>query len=279
VAQRGIRFVVVATAGMAVADDARALAARQRGTTRERVVPHGRGRTARQERLKTVLVGIAGLTTYDAYGDPERTKEHLRKDYAGTPLNAVVVRTWDNRTPQEGTVYLTNGPVSDPFVVFDDYDWRSVIENGIFKEGKHPWHLTHFPQRTEAAVIVHGHCTLLVMTLTTAYRLWQAQQASTATASTPLSSMLLGGEGAERWRRRLKEENRDKVIVFVGDRYGIFHLAELSVLTGIRLKTLPAHLGSWQEVLTRYGLAPTGPQALAPPAAHGPAPAQLCPAA
>jgi len=36
---------------------------------------------------------------------------------------------------------LTNGPVSDPFVVFVTYDWRSVIENGIFKEGKYPWHL------------------------------------------------------------------------------------------------------------------------------------------
>lgn len=264
VAQRGIIFVVVAKADMAVAADARALAARRRGSRRERVVRQGRGRTAREERLTTVLVGIRGLTTYDAYGDPEHTKEHLRKAYQGTPLNAVVVRTWDNRTPTEGTVYLTNGPVSDPFVVFDDYDWRSVIENGIFKEGKHPWHLTHFPQRTEAAVIMHCHFTLLVMTLTTAYRLWQAQQAGAPPVAGALSSTLLGGEGAERWRRRLKEENRDKVIVFVGDRYGIFHLAELSVLTGIRLKTLPAHLGSWQDVLARYGIT-DAPHALAPP--------------
>ncbi len=43
------------------------------------------------------------------------------------------------------------------------YDWRSVIENGIFKEGKHPWHLLKFPKRTEAAVVVHCHFTLLVM--------------------------------------------------------------------------------------------------------------------
>jgi Transposase DDE domain len=293
--QRGIRFVIVAKAAMVVAQDARALAARERGSTRKRVVRHGHGQHATTQTLKTVLVGIPGLTTYDAYGDPEHTKQHLRTDYAGIPINAVVVRTWDNRTfPDGGTVYLTNGPVTDPFAAFDDYDWRSVIENGIFKEGKYPWQLTHFPQRTEAAVIVHCHFTLLVMALTTAYRLWQAQQAHPdrlAGAPLPpgegLSSTLLGGEGTERWRRRLKEENRDKVIVFVGDRYGIFHLAELSVLTGIRLKALPLHLGSWPEVLTRYGLAPSGPQALAPSAAHGPAPAhappdapaQLCPAA
>lgn len=59
----------------------------------------------------------------------------------------------------DGTVYLTNGSVSDPFVVFDTYDWRSVIENGIFKEGKHPWHLGKFPKKIEAAVVVHCHFT------------------------------------------------------------------------------------------------------------------------
>jgi len=66
-----------------------------------------------------------------------------------------VVLRWGGRTyPDGGTVYLTNGPVADPFVAFDTYDWSSVIENGIFKEGKQPWHLEHFPQRTEAAVLV-----------------------------------------------------------------------------------------------------------------------------
>jgi hypothetical protein len=36
-----------------------------------------------------------------------------------------------------------------------------------------------------------------------------------------LSTALLEGEGTARWRLRLKEENRDKVIVFVADVYGI----------------------------------------------------------
>ena len=69
------------------------------------------------------------------------------RDYVGQPINAVVVRTWENRVPKTGgTVYLTNGEVRDPFRIFDTYDWRSVIENGIFKEGKHPWHLLNFPK-------------------------------------------------------------------------------------------------------------------------------------
>jgi hypothetical protein len=127
-------------------------------------------------RLRTELVGIEGLTTYDSYGEAEQTQYAHRREYEGQPINAVVVRRWDNRVPAtDGTVYLTNGPISDPFVVFDTYDRRSVIDNGIFKEGKHPWHLGSFPKKTEAAVVVHCHFTLLVMGLCTAFRLWQAQ--------------------------------------------------------------------------------------------------------
>jgi hypothetical protein len=246
---------------MAVTQDAQALAKGERVRVREQVVRHGHGKAAKEERLRTELVGIEALTSYDAYGDPEQTQYAHRRDYSGQPINAVVVRRWNNRLPNgEGTVYLTNGPVSDPFVVFDHYDWRSVIENGLFKEGKYPWHLGRFPKRTEAAVIVHCHFTLLVMALCTAFRLCQAQQLEAESqqpqALASLSTAVLRGEGTARWRQRLKEENRDKVIVFVGEVYGIFHLAELAVLSGLRLQRLPSHLGSAQTIRQRYGLSP-----------------------
>jgi hypothetical protein len=260
VQQQGVIFVVVGKTNMAVTQDAQALAKGERAHVRERVVRHGHGKTATEERLRTELVGIEGLTTYDSYGEPQHTQHAHRRDYEGWPINAVVVRRWENRVPAtDGTVYLTNGPVSDPFVVFDSYDWRSVIENGIFKEGKYPWHLGQFPKKTEAAVVVHVHFTLLVMALCTAFRLWQVQQAAPSheTESLPsLSTALLGGEGTARWRLRLKEENRDKVIIFVGEAYGIFHLAELAILSGMRLHRLPSHLGSRQTILQRYGISP-----------------------
>ena len=148
--ERGIIFVVVAKAGMAVAEDARSLASEAKAVTRERVIRHGHGAKATAETLRTRLVGIEALTTYDAYGSEEHTERQFRRTFKGHAINAVVVRTWNNRTPTErGTVYLTNGPVSDPFVVFDDYDWRSVIENGIFKKGKHPWLWGAFLRRTK----------------------------------------------------------------------------------------------------------------------------------
>ena len=259
--QKGLLFVIVGKSNMVVVQDAQGLAKGERAVVRERVISHGHGKTAQEERLRTELVGIEALTSYDSYGEVEDTQQAHRRDYVGQPINAVVVRRWDNRVPKGGgTVYLTNGEVRDPFHIFDTYDWRSVIENGIFKEGKHPWHLLRFPKRTQAAVIVHGFFTLLVMALCTAFRLWQAQTATTPTSATEvlptLSSALLGAEGTARWRQRLREENRDKIIVFIGQTYGIFHLAEFAILTHLPLRRLPSPLGSPQGVLQRFGISP-----------------------
>lgn len=269
--QLGITFVIVAKAGMTVREDAHALAREAEAVERVRRVRHGHGKKAWVEELRTCLVGIAGLTTYDDYADPQEAIHRNRADYLPQQLNAVVVRTWENREyPEGGMVYLTNGSVTDPFVVFDDYDWRSVIENGIFKEGKHPWHLTRFPQKTREAVIVHCFFTLTVMALCTAFRLGKAQAeipdepapsplpARRQTQPVPLATALLGGEGIARWRRRLHAENRDKVIVFVGDLYGIFHVSVFAVLAGLRIKSdgIPPELGSPDNILSYYGLSP-----------------------
>ncbi len=123
--QMGVLFVIVGKANMAVVQDAHGLAKGERVKVRERVVRHGHGKTASEERLRTELVGLEALTSYDSYGAAQETQHAQRRDYAGQPINAVVVRRWDNRVPKTGgTVYLTNAPVSDPFTIFDTYDWR-----------------------------------------------------------------------------------------------------------------------------------------------------------
>jgi hypothetical protein len=97
--QLGVIFVIVSKSSMVVTQEAQALAKRERAKVRERLVRHGHGKTAREERLRTELVGIEGLTTYDSYGDPDQTQHAHRRDYEGQPINAVVVRRWDNRAP------------------------------------------------------------------------------------------------------------------------------------------------------------------------------------
>jgi len=69
----------------------------------------------------------------------------------------------------------------------------------------------------------------------------------------------LDGQGTARWRRELAQQNRDKVIVFKGHRYGIFDTHELMVLSGIPVRDLPSHLGSRTDILRRYGCLPNSP--------------------
>jgi hypothetical protein len=214
-------------------------------------------------------------------------------------------------------VYLTNGSVDNPWAIVDGYDDRSWIENGLFRNSKQFWRLTHwFPEKNEAGVRSHMMFVMLMFAVATAYRLWSKEQAgvvakiedhqieattyrivavdtgeiteapapgpetTTHLASTVmfettdetteklsadqqpdvLAHNLLGGQGAERWRRQLIRENRDKVIVFIGQTYGIFDTHEFLVLTGVPLRALPPGLGSREDILRRYGCEPGPPQ-------------------
>lgn len=257
--QKGIRFVIVGKSKRAGVADAQGIAITERARVRERVVKHGHGKTAREERVRTELVGIEALSSSDSSGDPEPTQTAHRREDEGKPITAVVLRRWDNRLPKGGgTVYLTNADGSDPVVLFDPYDWRSAIENGIFNEGNHPWHLLSFPTRTQAAVRVHVFFPLLVLALCTAFPLWLAQTALTPSKPTEilptLSSTLPGSEGTARWRQRLREAHRDKIMVFIGPLYGIFHLADFAVLTPVPIRRLPPSLGSPQAVFPQFGV-------------------------
>src|SRR5712692_9135871 len=72
--QKGLLFVIVGKSNMAVVQDAQGLATGERAVVRERVVGHGHGKKATQERLRTELVGLSALTSYDSYGEAEHTK-------------------------------------------------------------------------------------------------------------------------------------------------------------------------------------------------------------
>jgi Transposase DDE domain len=250
--QHGIRFVVPAKENMAVTVDAQAQAAAGEGITvgrRVHTVRHGQGKTAWPERLETEVAGITELTTYDQYGTPEHARHANRRDFQPNPLNAVVVRKWNNRDygPGGNTVFLTKAPVAKPLQPFDDYDDRSLIENGCIKESKQPWSLKRPPQKTARAVRVHVLFTLLMFALATAYRR-QCEPEET------------GGEpvGWQRWRRRLLEHTRDLVIVFAKGFYGIFHIAEDSLLLGVTINDCPPGIGTLQPILAKYRITACG---------------------
>lgn len=131
---------------------------------------HGQREQAWTERLETEVVGIEGLTTYDQYGTEEHARRRNRKAFQGNPINAVVVRKWNNRDygPGGKTVFLTNLAVKELLKPFDNYDDRSLIQNCCIKAGKQAWTLKHPPQKTERAVQVHVLFTLVLFALATA---------------------------------------------------------------------------------------------------------------
>jgi hypothetical protein len=110
-------------------------------------------------------------------------------------------------------------------------------------EGAGPDQCRHPPKKTERAVRVHGLFTLLMCAPATAYRL-QCEREGRGGAPV----------GRQRWRRQPLEEARDRVIVFAQGGYDIFHLAEYSLLAGVKLKDVPPGIGTHQDVLAKHRL-------------------------
>ena len=111
--------------------------------------------------------------------------------------------------------------------------WRENTQTSL------PLEISPFLPESE----VHVFFPLTMFTLATAYR-WRAEQA--AVGDEPV--------GWRRWRRQLFQQNRDKVVIFAQGWYGIFHVAEYSLLLGVKLQEPPPEIGSRRDVLKKYGL-------------------------
>src|SRR5699024_5987313 len=124
--------------------------------TRQDIHTSGRGKIKTQEEITTQVTGIQDLTSYQGYQDPEKIKRESKQS-EGNPINAVVVQTYQNEDipADKCPVFLTNGNVDDPFVIYDEYDNRSLIENLLFREGKQGWDLEHAPTRKANGMTSH----------------------------------------------------------------------------------------------------------------------------
>lgn len=255
--KQGYLFVVPARSDMAVTQDARSLALRVLkdgcgGYIEERVekVKRGYGKQEYIEEIRTKVVGIKGLMSYDQYGPSGWSKDRYKKDFVGKKINAVVIVVWKGKEvePSKWVVYLTNKSVRKPLVIFDDYDERSIIENCLMKESKQGWFIKHAPQKSFRALAVHSLFTLVLFALVNAYRDYQREQEEALEDDVVM--------GIRRWREEKRSKVRNKAIVFVGERYGIFWLAEIMVLSGVRVKDIPKAAGTREEIFLRYKLKP-----------------------
>jgi hypothetical protein len=183
---------------------------------------------------------VPDLLTCDWF-NPEGSKANTtKKDYEPIPLNAVVVKEWENKTPQveKQVVFVTNIGVKDPFIAFDRYDDRSLIENNLFRETKQNWHLEHPPKNTKEGVYIQTYMAMSMKGLTTAFLKWQEEQ---------LQLEALGKQTTwQMYRRKLKVLNRNKLIVFVGPHFGIFPSHEVFMLANV-----PVHKTEEELNITR----------------------------
>ena len=129
---QGIEFAIPLKRNMEAAKDARQLAldsANLSPVTREISAPRGYGKKRYFEKVLTTLVAVPDIMTCDWF-NPEGSKANTaKKDYEPIPLNAVVVKEWDNQVPppDKQVVFITNVDVKDPFITFDRYDDRSLM--------------------------------------------------------------------------------------------------------------------------------------------------------
>ena len=248
--QQGIEFVIPLKRNMEAAQDARQLALDCESfvpMSREREVTHGYGKNKYTEKLITTLGAVGDLLTCDWF-NPEGSKANTtKKDYDPIPLNAVVVKKWDNKVaPVENqVVFVTNMDVKDPFIAFDRYDERSLMENNLFKELKQNWHLEHPPKKTKEGVYIQTYTSMAMKALTTAFLTWQEQQ---------VRLEALGKKSTwQMYRRKLKVVNRNKLIVFAGQHFGIFPSHEVFMLADVPVRDTEEELGiDREQVYAKY---------------------------
>ena len=185
----------------------------------------------RAQRKDLKVVGIAGLTSYDQYGDEEHQKKTCTaRDFKGNPVNTVMVTHWKDNAYEPGhePVFLTTLAVSKPLAILDKYDLRSLIENQTNRELKQGWLITKIPKKTQRAVTAHAILTLCMYNLTNAYRTELGQE--------------LAESGIRRFRRETFQQTRDKIVVFTEEHYGIFDLEEFAFLLGRPSKWFNRHV-------------------------------------
>jgi len=242
--QQGIEFVIPLKRNMEAAKDARQLALDSENfppVTRELEVVHGYGKQKHIEKILTTLVGVPDLLTCDWFNPEGSQANTAKKDYEPIPLNAVVVKTWDNESPplEKQVVFVTNIDVKDPFLAFDRYDERSLIENKLFREVKQNWHFEHPPKKTKEGVYIQTYMTMGMKALTTAFLKWQEEQ---------LQLEALGKHSTwQMYRRKLKVLNRNKLIVFVGQHFGIFPSHEVFMLANVPVRDIAKDLNITRE--------------------------------
>jgi len=212
-------------------------------------IRHGSGKNAWIEKRKTTVVRIKDLSC-DWWTPEGSTSAANSKSFQPKLVNATVVLCWDGapKDEEKEVVILDTDPSTNPFAGFDAYDDRSLIENTINREAKESWFLEHHPKRSEAGMRVHAYFVFMCMALITAFRKYLQ--------ATEKAELRDEETGIGRYRRKLELANRGKLIVFCGNRFGIFRNHEVMLLLGAKVRESEIMGQTAESVLKRYSTKP-----------------------
>lgn len=255
-----ITIYIPARADMHVTREARgiarrAVAAHARGSSldgarvasRDREVTRGAGKNARKIVETTELVLVEALDC-DWWGPDGDSSKSNAKDFVPHKVRAVVVMRWDGapKGEEREVVLLTTDASNDPFVAFDAYDDRSLIENTCNREAKESWWLERHPKRSEAGVRVQAYFVFLCMALVAGFR---AHRSASDEAERRGQDT-----GIARYRRQLAVSNRDRLLVIIGAHYAVLRSYEFALLLGVSVRDRQALGETVEGVLRRYGV-------------------------
>lgn len=188
---------------------------------------------------ETLIVAQAdNLTDTDFYGEGGSDSNRLNsKSFRPTPLFATVVLRWPNRSAQDvkdahdhdadnkGPVVLLSPLQENALTRYDRYDDRSLIENRLNRDGKQHFGLGQSLARNPGAMWSATLFSTLALTL---YRALEIHREKAREDSDRACEPL----GILRYRRQLAISNHNRVIVLVGDHYGVLSLREFAALLG-----------------------------------------------
>ena len=185
-----------------------------------------------------VLAQVDDLTCTEFYGPGGSSSSRVHsKTFRPTPLHATVVLRWPNRSSQDkkdadehdhnakGPVVLLSHVSESGMTRYDRYDERSLIENRLNRDGKQHFGLSYSLARNPEAL---WSATLFSTVALMLYRALELHREKAAEESDRRCEPL----GVLRYRRQQMINNHNRVIVVVGDHYGLLSLREFAGLLG-----------------------------------------------
>ncbi len=242
------QFVIPAKANLNLTAEVRDLAQGRDICQRIVTVNKGKGKNHHPEHLSIELQVVNNVQASWFCADGSQTP--LNKHTEDPLLHAVVIHkdeTYRGPTDEDKKpVFLTNIPISNPFIVYDLYDDRSLIENELNRQLKQVWHIEHPPKRSSKAIKIHAYFSVMSFAITSCFRDHQRHEWEKNRKGEKA--------GTERYRRALKAANRDNVVIFVGQHYGIFRSFEPFLLADIAVSEAHELNITKQSIIEKYSL-------------------------